>query len=49
MSARLQRSKKAITQKVQEEDSGGDLLDLLLGGNDDEQEEIEVPSMISLD
>ncbi len=49
MSARLQRSKKAITEKVQEEDSGGDLLDLLLGGNDDEQEEVEVPSMISLD
>ncbi|MAH91138.1 MAG: hypothetical protein CMA11_05155 [Euryarchaeota archaeon] len=50
MSARLYRSRKAITEKVEKEESGGDLLDLLLGESDDEEDEVtEVPSMISLD
>ena len=49
MAARLSRSRKAITdKKIEDDDSGGDLLDLLLGNNEDE-EETEVPSMISLD
>lgn len=49
MAARLSRSRKAITdKKIEDDDSGGDLLDLLLGSND-EEEETEVPSMISLD
>ena len=49
MAARLSRSRKAITdKKIEDDDSGGDLLDLLLGSNEDE-EETEVPSMISLD
>lgn len=50
MSARLYRSRKAITEKVEKEESGGDLLDLLLGESDDEEDEVtEVPAMISLD
>ena len=51
MSVRLKRSRKAITEKVAEkEESGGDLLDLLLGGFDDEDEdEVEVPSMFNLE
>ena len=50
MAARLSRSRRAITEKkIEEENSGGDLLDLLLGSNDDEETETEVPSMISLD
>ena len=49
MAARLSRSRKSITdKKIEDDDSGGDLLDLLLGSNEDE-EETEVPSMISLD
>ena len=49
MAARLSRSRKAITdKKIEDDDSGGDLLDLLLGSNEDE-EETEVHSMISLD
>ena len=49
MAARLSRSRKAITdKKIEDDDSGGDLLDLLLGSND-EEEDTEVPSMISLD
>ena len=49
MAARLSKSRKAITdKKIEDDDSGGDLLDLLLGSNEDE-EETEVPSMISLD
>ncbi|MBG45798.1 MAG: hypothetical protein CMB76_04695 [Euryarchaeota archaeon] len=49
MAARLSRSRKAITdKKIEDDDSGGDLLDLLLGSND-EEDETEVPSMISLD
>ena len=51
LAARLSRSRRAITdKKIEEEVTGGDLLDLLLGSNDeDKEEEIEVPSMISLD
>tara|TARA_B100001769_G_scaffold53092_1_gene38376 strand:- start:2483 stop:3031 length:549 start_codon:yes stop_codon:yes gene_type:complete len=49
MAARLSRSRKAITdKKIEDDDSGGDLLDMLLGSND-EEEDTEVPSMISLD
>ena len=50
MAARISRSRKAISEKkFEEEDSGGDLLDLLLGSGDYEEEEIEVPAMINLD
>ena len=51
MSVRLNRSRKAITEQAAEkEESGGDLLDLLLGGVDDEDEdEVEVPSMFNLE
>jgi len=50
LSARLSRSKKAISKRSgQKEESGGDLLDLLLGENPEEDDEHEVPSMISLD
>tara|TARA_B100000700_G_scaffold240045_1_gene266872 strand:+ start:264 stop:818 length:555 start_codon:yes stop_codon:yes gene_type:complete len=51
MAARLSRSRRAISEKkIEEEDSDGDLLDLLLGSNlDDEDEEVDVPAMISLD
>ena len=51
MAARLSRSRRAITEKkIEDEDTGGDLLDLLLGSNDDyEEEAVDVPSMISLD
>jgi len=49
ISSRLSRSRKAISAKVDEkEESKGDLLDLLLGNNM-EEEESEVPSMIKLD
>ena len=47
MAARIKRSKNAITETVKENKS--DLLDLLLGSNEEEEEEIEVPSMISLE
>lgn len=50
LSARLSRSRKAISRKAEtKEESGGDLLDLLLGDNIEEEDEQEVPSMISLD
>ncbi|RJU86384.1 MAG: CBS domain-containing protein [Candidatus Poseidoniales archaeon] len=53
MSARLRRSRKAISEKVsssEKEESGVDLLDLLLGDIDDEDdEEVEVPSMFNLE
>ena len=51
MAARLSRSRRAITEKkIEDEDTGGDLLDLLLGSNDDDEEAaVDVPSMISLD
>ena len=51
LSSRLARSKKAISNKVeQKEESGGDLLDLLLGENiEEDDDEPEVPSMISLE
>ncbi len=51
MSVRLKRSRKAITEKVAEkEESGGDLLDLLLGDfGDEEEDEVEVPSMFNLE
>ncbi len=52
MSARLRRSRKAISEKVsssEKEESGVDLLDLLLGGIDDDDEEVEIPSMFNLE
>ena len=47
MAARLKRSRSAISEKVEKEESKTDLLNLLLGGNEDEKEDTEVPSMIS--
>ena len=51
LSARLSKSRKAISKQSEEkEESGGDLLDLLLGENlTDDEDEHEVPSMISLE
>lgn len=53
MSVRLNRSRKAITQQAEKSDatdSGEDLLDLLLGGNNEDlEEEINPPAMIDLD
>ena len=51
MSVRLKRSRKAITEKVAEkEESGGDLLDLLLGDfGDEEEDEVEVPSRFNVE
>jgi|TARA_B100000287_G_C20615006_1_gene773652 CBS domain-containing protein len=50
LSARLSRSRKAISRKAEaKEESGGDLLDLLLGENLEEEDDQEFPSMISLD
>ena len=50
MAARLKRSKSAITEKIEKEESKSDLLNLLLGGNEDEDDdEVDVPSMISLE
>ncbi|MDP6869687.1 MAG: CBS domain-containing protein [Candidatus Poseidoniaceae archaeon] len=48
MSVRLKRSKKAI-QEVAEEEGTSDLLDLLLGGNEEDSSTVEVPSMINLE
>lgn len=50
LSARLSRSRKAISKQSREKaDSDGDLLDLLLGDNVEEEDDDEVPSMIRLD
>ena len=50
LSARLSRSRKAISKQSQEKvDSDGDLLDLLLGDNVEDDDDDEVPSMIRLD
>ena len=52
MASRLSRSRKAIAQvrEEKEEEAEGDLLDLLLGNDMDEEEKIpEIPSMIMLD
>tara|TARA_Y100001980_G_scaffold45792_1_gene27044 strand:+ start:446 stop:997 length:552 start_codon:yes stop_codon:yes gene_type:complete len=50
MAARLKRSKSAITEKIEKEESKSDLLNLLLGSNEDEDDdEVDVPSMISLE
>ena len=52
MASRLSRSRKAIAQvrEEKEEEAEGDLLDLLLGDDIDEEVEIpEIPSMIMLD
>lgn len=50
LSARLSRSRKAISKQSREKaDSDGDLLDLLLGDSVEEQDDDEVPSMIRLD
>ena len=44
MAARLSRSKKAINKEASKESRPTELLDLLLGGNDFEDEEDETPS-----
>ena len=50
LSARLSRSRKAISKQSREKaDSDGDLLDLLLGDNVEDDDDDEVPSMIRLD
>ena len=51
LSARLSRSRKAISKQSREKaDSDGDLLDLLLGDSvEEEDDDDEVPSMIRLD
>lgn len=49
ISARLMRSRKVITQKAEKQESNVDLLDLLLGGSSEEDDEVEVPSMINLE
>ena len=50
LSARLSRSRKAISKQSREKaDSEGDLLDLLLGDSVEEEDDDEVPSMIRLD
>jgi len=49
MAARLKRSKKAINEEASKE-TQTDLLDLLLGGNDfDDEESADPPSMITLE
>ncbi len=48
--SRLKKSRKVISEKQEKEESQDDLLGLLLGDNeDDEYDEVEVPSMISLE
>ena len=52
MASRLSRSRKAIAQvrDEKEEEAGGDLLDLLLGNDMDEEVKVpDIPSMIMLD
>ena len=50
LSARLSRSRKAISKQSQEKaESDGDLLDLLLGDSVEEENDDEVPSMINLE
>ena len=51
MVSRLSKSRKAIKQvKSENEDTDGDLLDLLLGNDEDEvEDELDIPSMIMLD
>lgn len=50
LSARLSRSRNAISKQSREKaDSDGDLLDLLLGDSVEEEDDDEVPSMIRLD
>ena len=44
MAARLSKSKKAINKQASKESRPTELLDLLLGGNDLEDEEEETPS-----
>ena len=52
MVSRLSKSRKAIKQAKSENDENdendGDLLDLLLGNDDGEEEDLDVPSMIML-
>ena len=51
MVSRLSKSRKAIKQaKIENDDSEGDLLDLLLGNDaEKEEDELDIPSMIMLD
>ena len=51
MVSRLSKSRKAIKQaKIENDDSEGDLLDLLLGSDaEKEEDDLDIPSMIMLD
>ena len=49
MSSRLSRSRKVITEKAEEKDSNGDLLDLLLGDVEEEEEEADSLSTLSFE
>ena len=45
MSVRLKRSRKAISRTVEDDEPADDLLDLLLGDFEEEEEEKELPSI----
>ena len=45
MSVRLKRSRKAISRTVEDDEPAADLLDLLLGDFEEEEEEKELPSI----
>ena len=49
MSSRLKRSRKVITEKAEEKNSNVDLLDLLLGDVEEEDEETETLSTLSFE
>ena len=49
MASRLKRSRKVITEKAEEKDSNGDLLDLLLGDVEEEEEEVDSLSTLSFE
>jgi hypothetical protein len=49
MSSRLKRSRKVITEKAEEKDSNVDLLDLLLGAVEEEEEEADSLSTLSFE
>ena len=49
MSSRLKRSRKVISEKAENEESNGDLLDLLLGDVEEDEEEAESLSTLSFE
>ncbi len=49
MASRLKRSRKVITEKAEEKDSNVDLLDLLLGDVEEEEEEVDSLSTLSFE